>query len=383
MAAPAMSARGNALLHNAPLRIALMIECDGPGGAELMILELAKELRARGHSVLPVGLSNGTGWLGARFIAAGFEPASFELKRPLDLAAVRALTGILRDFRANVVHSHEFTMAIYGAAAAKRANARHVITMHGGLYYATAWRRRAALRWAMRRSAALVGVSDATASALEHNLGIDRSKLHVVPNGIPLRTGARARLRSELALAPGELLIVSVGNLYAVKGHAVLIDALATLRDRTGWRLAIAGRGEEEPRLRAQAATAGIGDRVHLLGFRDDVADILAAGDVFTMPSLSEGLPLALVEGMSFGLPVVVTGVGGVPEVVTSGVEGLIVPPSNPGALAAALGELLENAPLRQQMGAAARTRAVRDYALSTMADRYERLYRLPAPDER
>ena len=376
MAAPAMSARGER-----PLRIALMIECDGPGGAELMILELAKELRARGHSVLPVGLSNGTGWLGARFVAAGFEPASFELKRPLDAAAVRALTAILREFRADVVHSHEFTMAIYGAAAAKRANARHIITMHGGLYYATAWRRRAALRWAMRRSAALVGVSDATASALRRNLGVARSKLHVVPNGIPLRTGVRARLRSELALAPGELLIVSVGNLYAVKGHAVLIDALATLREHAGWRLAIAGRGEEEPRLRAQAATAGIGDRVHLLGFRDDVADILAAGDVFTMPSLSEGLPLALVEAMSFGLPVVVTGVGGVPEVVTNGVEGLIVPPSDPGALAAALGELLQNATRRQEMGAAARTRAVRDYALSTMADRYERLYRGEAPD--
>jgi glycosyltransferase involved in cell wall biosynthesis len=370
-----MSARSDV-----PLRIALMIECDGPGGAELMILELAKELRARGHTVLPVGLSNGTGWLGARFVAAGFEPASFELTRPLDLAAVRALTSILRDFRADVVHSHEFTMAIYGAAAAKRARARHVITMHGGLYYATAWRRRAALRWAMRRSAALIGVSDATASALQRNLGIARSKLHVVPNGIPLRTGVRARLRSELALAPGELLIVSVGNLYAVKGHAVLIDALATLRDRAGWRLAIAGRGEEEPRLRAQAATASIGDRVHLLGFRDDVADILAAGDVFTMPSLSEGLPLALVEGMSFGLPVVVTGVGGVPEVVTDGVEGLIVPPSDPGALATALAELLQNASRRQQMGAAARTRAVRDYALSTMADRYERLYRGESP---
>jgi len=161
----------------------------------------------------------------------------------------------------------------------------------------------------------------------------------------------------------------------------VLIDALATLRERAGWRLAIAGRGEEEPRLRAQAATAGIGDRVHLLGFRDDVADILAAGDVFTMPSLSEGLPLALVEAMSFGLPVVVTGVGGVPEVVTNGVEGLIVPPSDPGALAAALDALLQDASRRQEMGAAARTRAVRDYALSTMADRYERLYRGEAPD--
>lgn len=378
MAAPAMSAP-----RAAPLRIALMIECDGPGGAELMILELAKELRARGHSVLPVGLSSGTGWLGARFVAAGFEPTSFDLRRPLDLAAVRALTRILRDFRADVVHSHEFTMAIYGAAAANRANARHVITMHGGLYYANAWRRRAALHWAARRSAALVGVSDATASALRQNLGIDASKIHVVPNGIPLRTGVRARLRSELALAPGELLIVSVGNLYAVKGHAVLIEALAKLRERSEWRVAIAGRGEEEPRLRAQAAALGIGDRVHLLGFRDDVADILAAGDVFTMPSLSEGLPLALVEGMSFGLPVVVTRVGGVPEVVTDGVEGSIVPPSDAGALASALGALLQDEPRRHQMGAAARTRAIRDYALTTMADRYERLYRGEAVDTR
>ncbi|MEP7064406.1 MAG: glycosyltransferase family 4 protein [Gemmatimonadota bacterium] len=371
MAAPAMSARGAE-----PLRIALMIECDGPGGAELMILELAKELRERGHVVLPVGLAAGTGWLGARFVAAGFEPASFDLRRPIDLEAVRALTTILRDFRADVVHSHEFTMAIYGAAAARRAHARHVITMHGGLYYATAWRRRAALRWAMQRSAALVGVSDATAGALRQNLGISGSKVHVVPNGIPLRTGVRAKLRRELALAPGELLIVSVGNLYAVKGHAVLIDAMSTLRDLEGWRVVIAGRGEEEPRLRAQAAAAGIGDRVHLLGFRDDVADILAAGDIFTMPSLSEGLPLALVEGMSFGLPVVVTRVGGVPEVVTDGVEGLLVPPSDPAALANALRALLQDAPRRQHMGAAARTRAVRDYALSTMADRYERLYR-------
>ncbi|MDQ2766608.1 MAG: glycosyltransferase family 4 protein, partial [Gemmatimonadota bacterium] len=104
--------------------------------------------------------------------------------------------------------------------------------------------------------------------------------------------------------------------------------------------------------------------------------DILAAGDLFTMPSLSEGLPLALVEAMSFGLPVVVTRVGGVPEVVTDGVEGFLVPPSDPSALAAALDALLDDAPRRQQMGAAARTRALRDYALSTMADRYERLYR-------
>lgn len=360
----------------APLRIALMIECDGPGGAELMMLDLATELRTRGHNVLPVNLANGTGWLGERFVAAGFHPATFEIRSPVDLSAVRSLTAILREFRADVVHSHEFTMAIYGAAAAKRANARHVITMHGGLYYASAWRRRTAMRWAVRRSDALVGVSLATADALAHALDIDRERIVVVPNGIPQRSGVRDRVRRELGVPDDQLLIVAVGNLYPVKGHAVLLEALAMLADRDGWQLAIAGRGEEEVRLRAQSATAGLESRVHILGFRDDIPDILAAGDIFVMPSLSEGLPLALVEAMSFGLPVVVSRVGGIPEVVTNDVEALLVPPSDARALANALERLIDSAGLRRRLGVAGRARAQRDYAIATMADRYERLYR-------
>jgi len=359
-----------------PLRIALMIECDGPGGAEIMMLDLATELRRRGHTVLPVNLANGTGWLGERFRDAGFEPVTFTLHRAIDIGATRELTSILRSFRTDVVHSHEFTMAIYGAAAARRVGARHVITMHGGLYYANAWRRRAALRWAANRSDALVGVSLATAKALRQHLGLDESRVHVVPNGIPLRIGLRDRVRKELSIGSDEQLIVAVGNLYAVKGHAVLLDALAMLRSRAGWRLAIAGRGEEEARLRAHADAIGIADRVHLLGFRDDVADILAAADIFAMPSLSEGLPLALVEAMSFGLPIVVSRTGGVPEVVTEDVEALLVPPSDSSALADALRTLMDDPMRRHRLGDAARARARRDYGIATMADRYERLYR-------
>jgi glycosyltransferase involved in cell wall biosynthesis len=361
---------------HAPLRIALMIECDGPGGAELMMLDLATELRSRGHTVLPVGLTSGTGWLGSRFEAAGFHPVAFEIRSPLDFAAARQLTTILRDFRADVVHSHEFTMAIYGAAAARRAGARHVITMHGGLYYAAALRRRLAMRWAVRRSDALVGVSMATANELQRQLGVSAPRLQVIPNGIPQRIGARDRVRRELGIAPGEPLIVAVGNLYQVKGHAVLLDALAKLRDLTGWRLAIAGRGEEEAPLRARAAALGIAERIHLLGFREDIPDILAAADVFAMPSLSEGLPLALVEAMSFGLPVVITRVGGIPEVVTDDVDALLVSPSDSDVLAHALRRLLDDPALRRRLGDAARTRARRDYGIATMVDRYERLYR-------
>ncbi|HXD23562.1 MAG TPA: glycosyltransferase, partial [Gemmatimonadaceae bacterium] len=142
------------------------------------------------------------------------------------------------------------------------------------------------------------------------------------------------------------------------------------------WRLAIAGRGEEETRLREMAADAGIGSRVHLLGFRADAPDILAAGDLFVMPSLSEGLPLALVEAMATGLAIVATDVGGIPEVVARDREAVLVPAASPAALAAAMRSLLGDAARRAALGAAAQRRAYRDFSVATMASAYEALYR-------
>ncbi|HEU4642464.1 MAG TPA: glycosyltransferase [Gemmatimonadaceae bacterium] len=368
---------------SAPLRVALMLESDGPGGAEVMLLQLAEELRRRGHHVLPVGPDDGCGWLAARFRERGFEPATYSLRRPIDLRCLDQLTRLLRVRRVDVVHSHEFTMAVYGAAAARRTGARHVITMHGGRYFAEQWRRRAALRWAARRSDALVAVSGATAEDLRRVLGLPPHAVRVVPNGIEFRTGSRERVRAELGVGRDELLLVAVGNLYPVKGHMVLLRALAALRDASvaRWRLAIAGRGEEEEPLRAFAAREGIADRVHLLGFRSDVPDILAAADAFVMPSLSEGLPLALVEAMSMALPILASDVGGIPEVVARGEEALLSPPGDADALAAALRDLLSHPERRAALGAAARRRALRDFSARTMGDAYERIYRGRAAD--
>ncbi|MGH7719609.1 MAG: glycosyltransferase, partial [Gemmatimonadaceae bacterium] len=131
-----------------PLSIALMLESDGPGGAENMLLQLATALRARGHMVTPVGPSNGYGWLAEQFRGRGFDPATFTLRSPVDWRCARGLVRLFRERGIEVVHSHEFTMAVYGAAAARMAGARHVITMHGGTYFADQMRRRVALRWA-------------------------------------------------------------------------------------------------------------------------------------------------------------------------------------------------------------------------------------------
>jgi glycosyltransferase involved in cell wall biosynthesis len=346
-----------------------------------MLLNLAEELRRRGHEVLPIGPAGRAGWLGAQFRERGFAPESYVLRRALDPACMRQIIDMLRSHRIQVAHSHEFGMGVYGAFAARRAGARHIITMHGGRYYAEQGRRRSALRWAARRSGALVAVSEATADDLRATLRLPAEDVKVVHNGIPFRAGARTKVRDELGLSEGELLLVAVGNLYPVKGHAVLLRALAALR-RSGavadvpWRLALAGRGEEEPKLRALARDEGIADQVTLLGYREDVPDILAAADLFVMPSLSEGLPLALVEAMAAGLPVVVSEVGGVPEVAEAGKEAILVSPGDPAPLAEALARLMGDADTRAAMGAAARERAHRDFSVSTMCEAYERLYR-------
>jgi glycosyltransferase involved in cell wall biosynthesis len=375
-------ARLNPIAADGPLRIALMLETDGPGGAETVLLQLAEELRRRGHDVMPVGPASGCGWLGGEFAARGFTPRTFELRHPIDWRCVTSLTALMRGHGTQLVHSHEFTMAVYGSVAARRAGAGHVITMHGGRYYAEAWRRRAALRWAMKRSAATTAVSGATAADLRRTLGVPDDAVRIVPNGIRMPSGRREKVRRELNVPDDELVIVAIGNLYPVKGHAVLLRALAELEEQGGaprWRLAIAGRGEDEQRLRSIADDAGIASRIHLLGFRSDAPDILAAGDVFVLPSLSEGLPLALIEAMATGLAIVASDVGGIPEVVARGQEALLVPAASPTALTAAIRALLDDPVRRAALGAAAQRRAHRDFSVTSMTDAYEALYRRAA----
>jgi glycosyltransferase involved in cell wall biosynthesis len=170
------------------------------------------------------------------------------------------------------------------------------------------------------------------------------------------------------------IVIGTVGNLYPVKGHRVLVQAVARLGSDV--HLAIAGRGAEEAGLRSLAAELGIAPRVHLLGYREDTPDLLAASDIYALSSLYEGQSLALIEAMAAGLPIAATHVGGNPEVLgQADRDGLLVPPSDPAALAAALARLAGDRALRAQLGAAARARARTEFSLTTMVGRYRALY--------
>jgi len=208
--------------------------------------------------------------------------------------------------------------------------------------------------------------------------GLRDDRLVTVPNAIdvPPRPDAVgvAAARRALGVEPARPLAVAVGRLSPEKGHQVLLDAMpSVLREVPGAVLLLAGDGPEEARLRHRARP--LGDAVRFLGYRRDVADVYAAADVVVLPSLSEGLPNAALEGMAHGRPVVASAVGGVPEVVMDGVTGRLVPAGEPGALARALACALSDGALRAAWGSAGRDRVERCFSAPARAARLARLY--------
>jgi glycosyltransferase involved in cell wall biosynthesis len=359
------------------LRLAHLIESDGPGGAERMVASLAASLQAAGADNLVIVPANGEGWLSRELHGTGVTTVPFHLERPFSPPFARWLIETLRRHRIALAHSHEFTMAVYGAWAARRAGVPHVFTMHGGRYYAGRLQRRIAMRVAVGLSGMTVAVSKSVADELRRDLWLSPFRVVTIPNGAGLVPVAQSSLRHELQLTPDDRLALAVGNLYPVKGHSHLLEALGLLARRfPTLHVAIAGRGDLEVSLRARAQALGVGARFHLLGLRSDVANVLAGADVFVLPSLSEGLPLALIEAMLAARPIVATTVGEVGAVLNGGSAhaGILVPPGDAAALARGLADVLSDPNEARRLGAAAARRA-EDYTLAKMTERYVALY--------
>jgi glycosyltransferase involved in cell wall biosynthesis len=358
------------------LSIAHLIESDGPGGAETVVVHIAtalQEARARNVVFLP---ANGEGWLARQLDGSGVAIEHFHVDRPVSPTCARSLHQAFRRHRIAIAHSHEFSMAVYGGWAAWRHGIPHVITMHGARYYAGRLRRRLALAAAVALSARTIAVSRSLAEDLGNDLRLARERILTIPNGVRHVQPERVTLRDELRLGPCERLLVSVGNLYPVKGHLKLVDALALLADaHPTLHLAIVGRGELHDALVSRAREHHLGSRVHLLGFRSDVAAILAAADMFVLPSLSEGLPLALLEAMFAGCPIVATDVGEVRVALAQGSAGVVVEPGNSRVLAEAIDGLLRDPDEARTLGRRAAAHARAEYGLSRMVSRYVDVY--------
>ena len=358
------------------MRIGLAIETDAPGGAETMLLHLARELGRAGHHVVAFGPAGGPGWLTARLRELGVERELIEAHGYRHTTRiVRDLAGRLRRHRLDVLHSHEFAMSVFGAMAARLAGCRHVITMHGSTYFAEHPRRLAALRLAAALSDHTVAVSRSLRAGLAEQLRMSPHAVRFVPNGVQGTPGSGDGVKQELGLAPDDVLVLAVGSLYPVKGHAVLIDAVAGMEPAARPFVAIAGSGFEEDNLRGRIEARGVQDRVRLLGYRADVPDLLAAADIYVMPSLSEGMPMAMIEAMLAARPVLASDTGGIGELISGPELGMLVPPGDPAALRRGILKLAGDPALRARLGEAGRRRAEADFTATAMAERYVRLY--------
>ncbi len=225
-------------------------------------------------------------------------------------------------------------------------------------------------------------VSEHNARRLEALLPWPRRKMEVIHNAVdptPFSRPPDPALRR--ALADERPLVLAVARLDPQKGHRYLLTAATEVPDAI---FALAGDGPERPALEELADRLGVRDRVRFLGARSDVADLLAACDVFVLPSLFEGFPISVLEAMAAGCPVIATAIGGTDEVVIHGESGLLVPPADPPALASALRLLLADTDLRARLSAAGRDRVSTEFSARDMVRRVTEIYgRLTAPQVR
>jgi glycosyltransferase involved in cell wall biosynthesis len=216
-------------------------------------------------------------------------------------------------------------------------------------------------------------VSAGVGDYIREQIGTGAAKIRVLYNAVdPARFAGRKspqEVRDELGIPSGQPVVGLVARLdHRAKGHLELIQAMALLQDRHAFHALMVGGGRRQEEMRDLAGSLGLGDRVHFLGNRRDVPDLLGAMDIFVLPSHSEGVSLAVLEAMAGGLPVIVSAVGGLPEIIHHKETGLLVPPKDAEALAGSLARLLENPDLAKRLGEKARERIKEKYSIERMA---------------
>lgn len=272
---------------------------------------------------------------------------------------VPLLVRTLRRDRPVTVDAHNVQSQLWAALAARLVpGTRLVATMHSAYSreYPTGprhWLFPQVVRLCRLAGARFVAVSPAVADWLAEQ-GVPAGRVTLIENAIAQREDSQPAPRAEIGADAGALVVCAVGRLAPVKGHTVLLEALARLAPSEGrLQLVIVGEGPQRAELESLARSLGLSDRVTFTGFRRDVDRILAASDIFCMPSLSEGLPFALLEAASARLPIVASEVGGMAELLAGTGAARLVPPGDPDALARALGELAADPEARRRLGAA------------------------------
>ena len=340
------------------------------GGAEVLVSSLTRLQRAAGHTVV-VHCLDAAGPLADPLQSAGIPVLLHHAPRPSWTFA--SLLRAIRRARPDVVHCHNIAATVMGAPAARLSGVPCLVsTRHGSATRNPRFERKFWL--AARLCDCVIAVSRAAAARLAVAPWSRPDKLTVILNGADFPASAASPREPAITARPFTL--ISVGRLHRVKDFPTLLRAIAiAARALPDLRLWILGDGPERSRLESLIAELRIQSHAQLFGTRQDVGRWLAQADLFVLASVSEGLPLALLEALAAGLPAVVTEAGGMPEVVQCCGSGVVVPPSQPEALAHAIVELARSPDLLQSLSARARQCYLRHFTLERMASDYSALY--------
>jgi glycosyltransferase involved in cell wall biosynthesis len=368
-----------------------LISSSGLYGAERVLLELASYWRDLGwgsHVGVFRAPSQPLPEVGVEARRRGIPTLEIVARGQLDVAALRQLAAFVAEHGIDLVHSHGYKPDVFLALAALPRTTRRVATCH------TWYSRSLKLlvyelidKIVLHRFDHVVLVSpqlvDEVAAA-----GIPGERCTLIENGVSELERpddeTRAALRASLGCGPDERMILRVGRLDADKGNDTLLHALRELGARR-YRLVLAGDGPDRPLLEALARELGLASRVLFAGYRRDVPALLSACDLFVVSSPKEGLPMVLLEAMAARAPIVTTAVGAIPAVIADGVHGLLVPPSDPHALARALGSALDDPARMARLAGAAHARFLERHSQRAMGERYRALFTrlLGAPEPR
>ena len=385
------------------VRVVRIITRLNVGGPSIQAITLSERLAARGFETLLVHGQLGAGEGDMRYLVAHDTQTRFlpALRRPVapahDAIALAQILGILRRARPQIVHTHmakagtlgRLAAAMYNRTVDRHARTRIVHTYHGhvleGYFSGPVTKAYTAVeRQLARISDAIVAISPAIQRELvsEHRIGRPE-QYRVIPLGFNLRALAeiadadRQRARAALGIGAGGRVVSTVGRLTAIKQHGLFLEAAALIAAREPSTVfLIAGDGELRGELEEHTRALGLETRVTFLGWRRDLTTIYAASDVFLLTSRNEGTPVAIIESLAAGVPVVSTDVGGVGDVIGSEGLGLLAPSGDARALADRVLELLADPARRRSMGARARESVTRRYTLDRLVDDVERLYR-------
>ncbi|HEY5054735.1 MAG TPA: glycosyltransferase family 4 protein [Acidobacteriaceae bacterium] len=362
------------------MKVLHIISSGGMYGAEAVILNLSRLLNEGGHRSEVAVFCNSTNpnlQLHERALREGIQSHLIPCTGQVDRAALKAVRELAASSGTDVVHAHGFKADVYAYLALRRADVPLVSTCH--TWYDTDWL--VTLygridRMVLRRFARVVAVSDEVRQQLLA-AGVSEERVRMVRNGIDMRPFENVAPALRVEMETGDTPIVGlIGRLARSKGVDLYLDAAArVLSNGATARFVVIGAGPDRSMLERKIDEMNLRGRATMLGQRDDMPAVYASLDIMVSASRQEGLPMAILEGMASGLPLVATAVGEVPAVVEDGRTGLLVPPEDAGALATGIAELLNDPAGRARMGTAGRERVREEYSAERMAGDYLRVY--------